>query len=91
MQPAHQRLSRVQTAGRQTQLGLVEHLQLILVERLAQLIFQLQTLQRAGLQVLGIELKIIAAQMFGMLHGHVRLTDQRRDLSGRVWQQADAH
>jgi len=70
---------------------LVEHRQLLFFNGSAQVVFQLQTFECAGLQTVGEELEIVAAQMFGMLHGHVRLADQRRDLTRVVRQQADAH
>ena len=49
MAPAHQRLGGMQAVVGQAQLGLVEHLQLALFDALAQLVFQLQALQGAGL------------------------------------------
>ncbi|MNR34967.1 hypothetical protein D3C85_1527820 [compost metagenome] len=91
MIPAHQRLGSVQPARGEAQLGLVKHLQLLFFDGLAQLIFQLQAFQRAGLQAVGVELEIVAAQVLGMLHGHVRLTDQRGNFPGVVRQQTDAH
>ncbi|MNC77820.1 hypothetical protein D3C75_1298840 [compost metagenome] len=63
----------------------------MLFDGLAQLIFQLQALKRAGLQAVGVKLKIVPAQVLGMLHGHVRLVNQHRDLPGVVRQQADTH
>ncbi|MNQ56810.1 hypothetical protein D3C85_709450 [compost metagenome] len=90
MAPAHQRLGGIQAVVGQAQLGLVEDFQLAFLDRLAQLGLQLQALQCASLEVVGEELEAIAAQVLGVLHGHVRLADQRGDVAGVVRQQADA-
>ena len=66
MIPAHQRLGGIQSGPwRGTEFRLVKHLQLLLFDGFAQLIFQLQALQRAGLQAVGVELEIVATQMLG--------------------------
>ena len=67
----------VQAAGSQAQLGLIEHIELALGNGLAQLVLQLQALQGAGAQALGVELEVVAAHMLGVLHGHVGLADQQ--------------
>ena len=89
MTPAHPRLGSVELVVGEVQRGLVEHLQLAFVDGLAQLVLQLQTLQGAGLQVVGEKLEGVATQVLGMLHGHVGLADQCADLAGVVRQQAD--
>ena len=91
MLPADQRLGSLQLASDQAQLGLVKHRELTLVDGFAQVVFQLQTLQGAGLQAVGEELEIIPAQMLGVLHRHIRLADQCRNLPCVIRQQADAH
>ncbi|MNM93221.1 hypothetical protein D3C81_1055880 [compost metagenome] len=91
MIPAHQCFGSIQPPRGQAQFRLVKHLELLLLDGFTQLVFQIQTLHRAGLQAVGIELEIVTAQMFGMLHGHVRLIDQCRNFPGVVWKQTDAH
>ncbi|MNF85047.1 hypothetical protein D3C84_674320 [compost metagenome] len=91
MIPAHQCLGGIQPACGEAKLGLVKHFQLFFFDGFTQLVFQLQALKRAGLQTVGVELEIVAAQVFGMLHGHVRLTHQRGDFPCVVRQHADAH
>ncbi|MNC39786.1 hypothetical protein D3C75_884610 [compost metagenome] len=91
MVPAHQGLGGIELARGQAQFRLVKHLQLFVFDRFTQMIFQLQALQGAGLQAIGVELEIVTAQMLGVLHGHVRLTDQCGYFPGVIRQQADAH
>ncbi|MNH05023.1 hypothetical protein D3C79_643350 [compost metagenome] len=91
MLPAHQRFGRQQAPLAQAQLGLVVDQQLPLLDGLAQVVLQLQALKGAGTQVLGVELKAVAAQMLGMLLGHVGLADQRAQVKGGIGQQADAY
>ncbi|MCY1177489.1 hypothetical protein D9M73_177990 [compost metagenome] len=79
--PAYQRLRRLEAAGGHAQLGLIENFQLPLIDGLAQMGFQLQALERARLQALGIELEVAPTQVLGMLHGHVRLADQGIDIA----------
>lgn len=58
--PAHQGFSGLQAAAGNVQFGLVEHFQLLLVDGLAQLVLQLQTLQGAGALAFGEELESVA-------------------------------
>ena len=91
MLPTHQRLGGVHPPSGQAQLGLVEDAQLPLFDGLAQLVLQLQALQGAGLQALGVELEVVPAQVLGVLHGDVRLAEQHWYFPRIVRQQADAH
>ena len=77
MTPAHQRFGRIQAVFLHAQPRLIEDLQLAFLDGATQLVFQLEIFQARHLQALGEELQGVAAQMFGMLHGHVCLQQQR--------------
>ncbi|MNV68930.1 hypothetical protein D3C71_1618070 [compost metagenome] len=89
MAPAHQRLGAEQSIRAEGQLGLVEHLQLALVQRLVQLRLEQQALVAAALQAVAVELRGVAAELLGVAHGHARLAEQSGRIAG-AGQQADA-
>ncbi len=88
--PAHQRLDTGDQVAGQMQLGLVVHQQLLLGNRLAQLVLQMQTVNLGAGQVGGVELVAIAAAPFGVLHRLIGAVDQLQAVARIVREPADA-
>ena len=77
MAPAHQRFGAADRAGLEIDRRLVEQLELVLVERVAQLGFDRRSLDRRRFHVGAIEADAVAAGVLGVIHRRVGAHDQR--------------
>ena len=90
MLPAYQRFHRGDGIAGQIHFRLVVDDELIFEDGLAQAGFQRQLLHRRHLHAAAVELVIVAATAFGLVHRHVGLVDHRLGIHGGGRKQADA-
>jgi len=74
--PAQQRLDAGQALAVAAELRLVEQDELLLLQGMAQVAFQFQALQGAGVHVRLIELEVVFAALLGVVHGSVGVFHQ---------------
>ena len=90
MAPADQRFGAVDPARRGVDLGLVMQLELVAAQCLVQLALELHALLRDRAHAFGIALHVVAAALLGVVHGRVRVRQQRIDSSAIAWTERNA-
>ncbi len=89
MLPAHQRFDRANTSGHQVVNRLVEHPQLVLLDRLTQLAGQLHPLLGLGGQLFGVQRKPFAAIALGLEQRRISIAQQLLGSQRITGKQAD--
>ena len=89
MLPAHERLDADHAAAAERDLGLEVQDELVVVERVTQLAQELEALGRVGVARGGVGLDV-RARALGLVHRHVGVAQERRDVLAVVGLQRDA-
>ncbi len=90
MAPAQQRFDPDGQPAGQVDFGQVSQLELVVGQRLAQLVFHLHTLDDMGIHFRAEEAERIAPVLLGMVHGHVGVAQQGIDVGAIAGTDADA-
>ena len=90
MAPAQQRFGAGQALAVATELRLVIQDEFVLLQRMAQIAFQFQTLQRTGVHVGLIELEVVLAAFLGVVHRRVGVLHQLAEFIAVLRTQGDA-